>query len=112
MTRQKASSGAGNLGPGCRGLSGHAQECICRAWEGDQLYGEGLSGAKFLLPYTLTLLHRVPGDIDEVNALKLQVDQWKVPTGLEDPHVPGESPAPIVAGAGSIPAVQMALLRR
>ncbi|XP_077800755.1 rho GTPase-activating protein 39 isoform X3 [Macaca mulatta] len=31
---------------------------------------------------------RVPGDIDEVNALKLQVDQWKVPTGLEDPHVP------------------------
>lgn len=32
---------------------------------------------------------RVPGDIDEVNALKLQVDQWKVPTGLEDPHIPG-----------------------
>uniref|UniRef100_A0A5F7ZA14 Rho GTPase activating protein 39 n=1 Tax=Macaca mulatta TaxID=9544 RepID=A0A5F7ZA14_MACMU len=31
---------------------------------------------------------KVPGDIDEVNALKLQVDQWKVPTGLEDPHVP------------------------
>uniref|UniRef100_A0A8C1T5Q9 Rho-GAP domain-containing protein n=1 Tax=Cyprinus carpio TaxID=7962 RepID=A0A8C1T5Q9_CYPCA len=31
---------------------------------------------------------RVPGDIDEVNALKLQVDQWKVPTGLEDPHIP------------------------
>ncbi|OXB52111.1 hypothetical protein ASZ78_006982, partial [Callipepla squamata] len=30
----------------------------------------------------------VPGDIDEVNALKLQVDQWKIPTGLEDPHVP------------------------
>ncbi|NXK93933.1 RHG39 protein, partial [Formicarius rufipectus] len=23
-----------------------------------------------------------------VNALKLQVDQWKIPTGLEDPHVP------------------------
>uniref|UniRef100_A0A3Q1LNB6 Rho GTPase activating protein 39 n=1 Tax=Bos taurus TaxID=9913 RepID=A0A3Q1LNB6_BOVIN len=34
-------------------------------------------------------IFRVPGDIDEVNALKLQVDQWKVPTGLEDPHVPG-----------------------
>lgn len=32
---------------------------------------------------------RVPGDIDEVNALKLQVDQWKIPTGLEDPHIPG-----------------------
>uniref|UniRef100_W5L1S0 Rho GTPase-activating protein 39 n=1 Tax=Astyanax mexicanus TaxID=7994 RepID=W5L1S0_ASTMX len=30
----------------------------------------------------------VPGDIDEVNALKMQVDQWKVPTGLEDPHIP------------------------
>lgn len=36
------------------------------------------------------LSYRVPGDIDEVNALKLQVDQWKIPTGLEDPHVPGE----------------------
>lgn len=35
---------------------------------------------------------RVPGDIDEVNALKLQVDQWKIPTGLEDPHVPGRTP--------------------
>ncbi|XP_061096149.1 rho GTPase-activating protein 39 [Conger conger] len=34
------------------------------------------------------LCYRVPGDIDEVNALKLQVDQWKVPTGLEDPHIP------------------------
>ncbi|XP_012615477.2 rho GTPase-activating protein 39 isoform X2 [Microcebus murinus] len=33
-------------------------------------------------------IFRVPGDIDEVNALKLQVDQWKVPVGLEDPHVP------------------------
>ncbi|XP_043923259.1 rho GTPase-activating protein 39 [Protopterus annectens] len=33
-------------------------------------------------------IFRVPGDIDEVNALKLQVDLWKVPTGLEDPHVP------------------------
>ncbi|XP_029111049.1 rho GTPase-activating protein 39-like [Scleropages formosus] len=33
-------------------------------------------------------IFRVPGDIDEVNALKLQVDQWRIPTGLEDPHVP------------------------
>lgn len=49
--------------------------------------------ARLLLPDTLLLL-RVPGDIDEVNALKLQVDQWKVPTGLEDPHVPGEPQAP------------------
>nr|DBA23883.1 TPA: hypothetical protein GDO54_011598 [Pyxicephalus adspersus] len=32
-------------------------------------------------------IFRVPGDIDEVNALKLQVDQWKIPTGLEDPHM-------------------------
>ncbi|XP_031759883.1 rho GTPase-activating protein 39 isoform X2 [Xenopus tropicalis] len=44
-------------------------------------------------------IFRVPGDIDEVNALKLQVDQWKIPTGLEDPHVPGKKqgkvPVPI-----------------
>ncbi|MBN3277878.1 RHG39 protein, partial [Polyodon spathula] len=33
-------------------------------------------------------IFRVPGDIDEVNALKLQVDQWNIPTGLEDPHIP------------------------
>eukprot|EP00063_Salmo_salar_P049834 XP_014024669.1 PREDICTED: rho GTPase-activating protein 39-like isoform X3 [Salmo salar] len=33
-------------------------------------------------------IFRVPGDIDEVNALKLQVDQWKIPTDLEDPHIP------------------------
>lgn len=39
---------------------------------------------------TCPILPRVPGDIDEVNALKLQVDQWKMPTGLEGPHVPGE----------------------
>ncbi|XP_059972204.1 rho GTPase-activating protein 39 isoform X1 [Mesoplodon densirostris] len=53
-------------------------------------------------------IFRVPGDIDEVNALKLQVDQWKVPTGLEDPHVPGEPPAPSAAGAAR--AVQPSLL--
>ncbi|KAM4574228.1 rho GTPase-activating protein 39 isoform 2-T2 [Fundulus diaphanus] len=33
-------------------------------------------------------IFRVPGDIDEVNALKLQVDHWNIPTGLEDPHIP------------------------
>eukprot|EP00062_Callorhinchus_milii_P010294 gi/632955001/ref/XP_007893256.1/ PREDICTED: rho GTPase-activating protein 39 isoform X2 [Callorhinchus milii] len=33
-------------------------------------------------------IFRVPGDIDEVNALKLQVDQWIIPEGLTDPHVP------------------------
>lgn len=33
-------------------------------------------------------IFRVPGDIDEVNALKIQVDQWNIPTGLEDPHIP------------------------
>lgn len=48
------------------------------------------------------MLGRVPGDIDEVNALKLQVDQWKVPTGLEDPHVPGEPPAPSAGAAGMV----------
>lgn len=33
---------------------------------------------------------RVPGDIDEVNALKLQVDQWRIPENLSDPNVPGQ----------------------
>lgn len=36
------------------------------------------------------LFSRVPGDIDEVNALKLQVDQWRIPENLSDPNVPGE----------------------
>ncbi|KAJ1124683.1 hypothetical protein NDU88_003132 [Pleurodeles waltl] len=33
-------------------------------------------------------IFRVPGDIDEVNALKLQVDQWRIPNNLVDPTVP------------------------
>eukprot|EP00062_Callorhinchus_milii_P022375 gi/632980165/ref/XP_007906880.1/ PREDICTED: rho GTPase-activating protein 39-like [Callorhinchus milii] len=33
-------------------------------------------------------IFRVPGDIDEVNALKLQVDQWRIPENLADPHIP------------------------
>ncbi|XP_078467409.1 rho GTPase-activating protein 39 isoform X2 [Lampetra planeri] len=33
-------------------------------------------------------IFRVPGDIDEVNALKLKVDQWTIPSDLTDPHVP------------------------
>ncbi|XP_066528010.1 rho GTPase-activating protein 39 isoform X2 [Hoplias malabaricus] len=33
-------------------------------------------------------IFRVPGDIDEVNALKLQVDQWNLPENLSDPNVP------------------------
>ncbi|XP_035238208.1 rho GTPase-activating protein 39 isoform X2 [Anguilla anguilla] len=33
-------------------------------------------------------IFRVPGDIDEVNALKLQVDQWKIPENMSDPNVP------------------------
>lgn len=46
----------------------------------------------WLLVVTVGLLfiHRVPGDIDEVNALKLQVDQWRIPENLSDPNVPGE----------------------
>jgi hypothetical protein len=32
---------------------------------------------------------RVPGDIDEVNALKLVVDKFEVSDNLKDPHVPG-----------------------
>nr|XP_002125699.2 rho GTPase-activating protein 39 [Ciona intestinalis] len=34
-------------------------------------------------------IFRVPGDIDEVNMLKVQIDQWNVPDTLRDPHVPG-----------------------
>ncbi|KAB5546417.1 hypothetical protein PHYPO_G00071790 [Pangasianodon hypophthalmus] len=41
---------------------------------------EGFSGK--------TQIEKVPGDIDEVNALKLQVDQWKIPENLSDPNVP------------------------
>lgn len=33
-------------------------------------------------------IFRVPGDIDEVNALKLHLDRWEVPE-CADPHVPG-----------------------
>ncbi|XP_042318095.1 rho GTPase-activating protein 39-like isoform X2 [Sceloporus undulatus] len=33
-------------------------------------------------------IFRIPGDIDEVNALKLQVDQWKIPNNLSDPNIP------------------------
>ena len=30
----------------------------------------------------------MPGDIDEVNSLKIHCDQWKTPTECSDPHVP------------------------
>ncbi|KAL8592052.1 hypothetical protein ACOMHN_032522 [Nucella lapillus] len=33
-------------------------------------------------------IFRVPGDIDEVNALKLRCDQWMIPSDCPDPHVP------------------------
>ncbi|XP_053384441.1 rho GTPase-activating protein 39-like isoform X3 [Mercenaria mercenaria] len=33
-------------------------------------------------------IFRVPGDIDEVNALKIHCDQWKPPTECNDPHIP------------------------
>jgi len=32
--------------------------------------------------------HRVPGDVDEVNALKLCCDQWIAPSNCTDPHTP------------------------
>lgn len=31
---------------------------------------------------------RVPGDIDMVNAQKLKLERWEVPTEVSDPHVP------------------------
>ncbi|XP_064635317.1 uncharacterized protein LOC135492671 isoform X2 [Lineus longissimus] len=33
-------------------------------------------------------IFRVPGDIDEVNALKVRCDQWIPPTDCPDPHIP------------------------
>lgn len=33
-------------------------------------------------------IFRVPGDIDEVNALKLRCDQWILPSDCPDPHIP------------------------
>jgi len=33
-------------------------------------------------------IFRVPGDIDEVNSLKIEIDKWKTPNALKDPHVP------------------------
>ncbi|KAM4609482.1 rho GTPase-activating protein 39-like [Discoglossus pictus] len=33
-------------------------------------------------------IFRVPGDIDEVNALKVQVEQWRIPENFSDPTVP------------------------
>lgn len=55
---------------------------------------EPLEGAQSVSNFC-PLTYRVPGDIDEVNALKLQVDQWKIPTGLEDPHIPGKQMKPL-----------------
>lgn len=34
-------------------------------------------------------IFRVPGDIDCVNSLKLQIDRWESAQGLHDPHTPG-----------------------
>ena len=31
---------------------------------------------------------RVPGDVDEVNALKVHCNQWLAPTNCDDPHTP------------------------
>ena len=39
--------------------------------------------------YLIQLLTcRVPGDIDCVNFLKLQLDKWQPPKDLKDPHAP------------------------
>lgn len=49
------------------------------------------SGGRWWLAFLLlfTSIHRVPGDIDEVNGLKLQMDKGKLPLEtLRDPHVP------------------------
>ncbi|XP_057298183.1 rho GTPase-activating protein 39-like [Hydractinia symbiolongicarpus] len=33
-------------------------------------------------------IFRVPGDIDEVNSLKVMIDNWNFPEHLTDPHIP------------------------
>ncbi|TRY54065.1 hypothetical protein DNTS_034494, partial [Danionella cerebrum] len=40
-------------------------------------------------------IFRIPGDIDEVNALKLQVDQWKIPENISDPNTRMDQPLSI-----------------
>lgn len=37
---------------------------------------------------SVCVFYRVPGDIDEVNALKIKCDQWMVPSDCPDPHIP------------------------
>ena len=32
-------------------------------------------------------IYRVPGDIDEINAMKMKIDQWEL-IPCDDPHVP------------------------
>lgn len=37
----------------------------------------------------MCLLYRIPGDIDEVNALKIHIEQGKsMPRSIADPHIP------------------------
>lgn len=66
---------------------------------------EGIEGKKeFLLPWFLPKLSkmiidlggfrtegifRVPGDVDEVNALKISIDKNNILTDIKDPNVPG-----------------------
>jgi len=38
--------------------------------------------------FFIFFLYRVPGDIDTVNALKLQIDRWETTKNLKDPHAP------------------------
>lgn len=40
-----------------------------------------------MLPCCFTF-YRVPGDIDEVNNLKVRCDQWVLPSDCPDPHIP------------------------
>jgi len=56
-----------------------------------QYVGDSQPSCCCFLCYSSTTTHtyRVPGDIDEVNSLKLHIDKWKDPPSvLADPHVP------------------------
>ena len=46
------------------------------------------AGKKATIWRLVLSLRRVPGDIDEVNSLKIRCDQWMLPADCPDPHVP------------------------
>lgn len=61
-----------------------AEVCACSIMG----FSRSFSGFHLLLAYFLYVYFRVPGDIDMVNAQKLKLERWEIPTDVSDPHVP------------------------